>query len=53
MTSLAIANEQTTFREILAQVEKAGKLTSLSLDQVSIDGEEDDMLALSKVFRGE
>jgi Leucine-rich repeat (LRR) protein len=52
MTSLVIANEQATFGEILAKVEKAGKLTSLSLDQVTIDGDNDDMLALSRHFRG-
>jgi Leucine-rich repeat (LRR) protein len=52
MTSLSIANEQTTFWEILAKVEKVGELTSLSLDQVTIDGDEEDMLTLSKFLRG-
>jgi Leucine-rich repeat (LRR) protein len=52
MTSLVIAKEQTTVMEILAKFERVGELTSLSLDQVTIDGDEEDMLSLSKHFRG-
>jgi Leucine-rich repeat (LRR) protein len=53
MTSLTIVNEQTTFWDILAKVEKVGnKLTSMSLDQVTIDGNEDDMQKLARYLRG-
>jgi Leucine-rich repeat (LRR) protein len=52
MTSLAIANEQTTFWDILAKVEKIGKLTALSLHQVTIDGDEGDMQKFTRFLRG-
>jgi Leucine-rich repeat (LRR) protein len=52
MTSLAIANEQTCFWDIFKKVEKIEKLTSFSLDQVTIDGDESDMQKLAKYLRG-
>jgi Leucine-rich repeat (LRR) protein len=52
MTSLAIANEQTCFWDIFKTVEKIEKLTSFSLNQVTIDGDENDMQKLAKYLRG-
>jgi Leucine-rich repeat (LRR) protein len=52
MTSFAIANEQTNFWDLLKKIEKVDKLTSLSLDQVTIDGDEDDMQKLARYLRG-
>jgi hypothetical protein len=52
MTALAITNEHTNFWDILKRIEKIEKLTSFSLDQVTIDGDEGDMQKLARYLRG-
>lgn len=52
MTSLEISNIHTTFAEIRAKLDDTPKFTDFSMVNVTIDGDEDDMIALAKYFRG-
>lgn len=52
MTTLEISNTHTTFAEIKAKLEAAGKLSKFVIDTVTIDGDEEDMIAVAKYFRG-
>jgi hypothetical protein len=52
MTTLVIKNERLTYRQILGRMERCDELTRLTLENLKIDGDEDNMLRLSKFIRG-
>ena len=52
MTNLEISNEKVTFKDLVKRVDKARKLVAISLDNVTIDGSERDMVDFSKSVRG-
>ncbi|GAX21025.1 hypothetical protein FisN_1Lh303 [Fistulifera solaris] len=52
MTTLEISSTHTTFAQIRAKLEAAGKFSKFVMDNVTIDGDEEDMIALAKHFRG-
>jgi hypothetical protein len=52
MTSFTIKDEQTTFSQIIGKIERIDHLIEFTLQDVTIDGDHDDMLALAKFIRG-
>jgi hypothetical protein len=52
MTTFEISNTHTTFAEIRAKLEAAGKFSKFVMDNLTIDGDEEDMIAVAKHFRG-
>ncbi|GAX12370.1 hypothetical protein FisN_1Hh303 [Fistulifera solaris] len=52
MTTLEISNTHTSFAEIRSKLEAAGKFSKFVLNSVTIDGDEEDMIAVAKHFRG-
>lgn len=52
MTTFELSNTHTTFAEIRAKLDAAGKFSSFAIENVTIDGDEDDMITVAKHFRG-
>lgn len=50
--SFELSNETLSFSNLMAKIEQVGKLQSLSLDSITLEGDEDDLQAFSKFFRG-
>ena len=52
MTTFELSNTHTTFPEIRAKLDAAGNFSNIVIENVTIDGDEDDMIAVAKHFRG-
>jgi hypothetical protein len=52
MTLIYVKNETMTIESLIGMVEKAPKLCTFKLEEVELDGTENDVIALSKALRG-
>lgn len=50
--SFELANETISFSDLVAKLERVSQLQSLSLDSITLEGDEDDLQVFTKYFRG-
>lgn len=52
MTTFELSDAHTTFSEMRAKLEAAGSCSNFVINNVTIDGDEEDMIMVAKYFRG-